>query len=175
MVEDNGILSLTVRNPVSGYLYTNLSECFGNYFSGEVVDVDCYGCPSKQANSLRSVAGTDPDVLLIHLKRFDNDGRKLGHPVEFQPYLPGKSDDRRYMLTGVVLHKGQSILRGHYRSVIRCAKSGKLYLLDDHRPPMLIADSDATLDVIYRQAYILVFSKEDKTVNEITNFVGQAR
>ncbi len=125
--------------------------------------MDCEQCASKQANQVRAVTGSDPDVLLVHLNRFNNHGRKLGHAVEFLPYLDGKSDDRRYVLTGVVLHKGESVQRGHYHSVIQCAQSGRLYLLNDDRAPMQIADSPATLAVMYRQAFIFVFSKEDKT------------
>ena len=173
--EEGRILTLSVRNPESGYLYTHLTECFANYFSGEVVKVNCYGCNSSQSNQLRTVDGHDPDVLLVHLNRFDNTGRKLGHPVAFQPYLDGKSDDRRYVLTGVVLHRGESIHHGHYRTIIRCAVSNQLYLLDDAKAPVQIAQTDANLDAIYRQAFLLVFSKKDKTTNEIDKLVDLAR
>ncbi len=170
-VEQSGILSLPIQHPVTGQLFGSLGECFSNYFTGEVVEVDCQKCPSKQANQIRAVTGDDPDVLLVHLNRFDNHGRKLGHAIKFQPFLPGKSDDKRYMLTGVILHKGESVQRGHYRTVIRCVQSGRLSLLNDEREPLQIHETEATLNAMFQQAFIFVFSKEDKTAREVNKMV----
>lgn len=58
-----------------------------------------------------------PDTIFLHLKRFDNMGRKLGKDVEFPENLSLKKvarDGSVYELYSVVVHAGGSLGGGHY-------------------------------------------------------------
>ena len=166
-MEVDTILSVPVQHPVTEQSFNSLSQCLLSYFSEETVDVNCRSCQCDQACQSRRVIA-DPDVLLIHLKRFDRTGQRLGQQIEFKPELPGKSDDRPYVLTGIVLHDGETPQSGHYRTVIRCYQTGKLFLLDDSKEPRLLPMTDRVLRGMYQDAYIFLFSKEHKIRQQVS-------
>ena len=159
-------LSVPVQHRDTEEPFHSLSQCLKSYFSDETVEMDCQTCGCKQARRSTQVTA-DPDVLVIHLKRFDRGNQRLGHAIEFKPELPGKCDERKYVLTGVVLHSGQSAESGHYRSVIRCHETDRLFLLDDDRPPHQLPDNKKVLQGMYKDVYILLFSKEDKLQQQV--------
>ena len=63
-----------------------------------------------------------PDVLVVHVLRFDQDGRKIlpnGADMEAPPFL--QVGGRRYDLCSAVDHLGDSSRSGHYIAHVRCA------------------------------------------------------
>lgn len=93
---------------------------------------------------------TLPDVLILHLKRFqyDNTGgtqkiwKKIGYPLEleipkevFPPYKRGGLAVRgglpRYQLIGVVYHHGKNASGGHYTVDVRRQEGREWIRLDD--------------------------------------------
>lgn len=69
-----------------------------------------------------------PDTLFLHLKRFDNYGRKLSKFIKFPEKLVFKKvakDKSVYQLYGVIVHAGGSLGSGHYYAY--CKNNGKWY------------------------------------------------
>ena len=136
-LEVDRIISVPVQHPDTEDNFNSLSQCLDSYFCDEQVHLDCQWCDCHQAQQSRHVIA-DPDVLVIHLKRFNKGGQKLGHKIQFGPKLMGMSDDRPYVFTGAVVHSGNSLESGHYRSVICCLQTSRLFLLDDSKAPQLL-------------------------------------
>ena len=109
-------------------------------------DIDEYVCekcgpprrPAKKSVSIWRL----PLVLVLTLKRFGNDGKKIRTPVEalpltaidLAPYFSAESPERvgetRYTLRGVVDHHGTSDF-GHYTAQCRHTGNDKWYQYDD--------------------------------------------
>ena len=162
---DYSVLTLPVADAEANL--TSLTECFSHFKAPQVVDCRCSLCPSVQDKQTSRFNSQDPEVLLVSFVRFNNAQQKLGHAVHFEPFLPGQSDDRRYVLTGMVLHEGSSIQSGHYTTIVRCAASGSLYLLNDDNRPQQISQTESNLQKLYQQAVILMFTKEDKVLDKV--------
>ena len=161
-MEVDMVLSIPIQHPHTEENFDSLSQCLISYFSDELVDIDCQSCDCHQAQQSHRMMA-DPDVLVIHLLRFNREQQKIGHRIEFPTEISGKCDDTPYVLTGVVVHTGKTLQSGHYRTVIRCHKTDRLFLLDDAKEPQLLKDNDVVWQGIFRDAYILLFSKQDKT------------
>jgi ubiquitin C-terminal hydrolase len=109
-------------------------------------DIDEYVCencgpprrPAKKSVSIWRM----PLVLVLTLKRFGNDGKKIRTPVEalpltaidLAPYFSAESPERtgetRYTLRGVVDHHGTSDF-GHYTAQCRHTGNDKWHQYDD--------------------------------------------
>ena len=75
-----------------------------------------------------------PDVLVVHVLRFDQDGRKIlpnGNDMEAPPFL--EVGGRTYGLCSVVEHAGDSSRSGHYIAHVRCADTNSWHIMDDSR------------------------------------------
>ena len=67
-------------------------------------------------------------ALLLHLKRFDNNGRKLIDAVQFPRELIFGT--ARYKFAAVIEHQGETMRSGHYVAHVQSAKL--LYCSDEH-------------------------------------------
>jgi ubiquitin C-terminal hydrolase len=90
-------------------------------------------------------------ALLIHLKRFDSRGRRLGDDVTFpRELIVGTA---RYAFAAVVEHQGHTIREGHYVAHVQSRK--------------LLCCNDATVTettwerIASRQAYVLAYVRVD--------------
>ena len=167
-IEDDIVLSVPIQHPHTEENFQTLNQCLISYFSNELVDLDCQlDCDSHQAMMSRRMIA-DPDVLLIHLLRFNRDHQKLDHKIQFELKLLGKCDNTPYVLTGIVLHSGMTLQSGHYCTVIYCHQTDRLFLLDDAKKPVPLPMTDTIMQSIYKNAYILLFSKEDKTKQHVS-------
>ncbi|KEG07277.1 putative ubiquitin hydrolase, putative,cysteine peptidase, Clan CA, family C19 [Trypanosoma grayi] len=71
-----------------------------------------------------------PSILVLHLKRFDDTGRKNGAPVVYpEAFMTCGDNPTRYRLYGVVCHHGTENW-GHYMNYI-CVASDRWYLCND--------------------------------------------
>lgn len=72
------------------------------------------------------VVERSPDTLFLHLKRFNNMGRKISKKVSFPEKLSLRNvskDGSIYELYGIVVHSGWSLGGGHYYAYCKIQNS----------------------------------------------------
>ncbi|RWS06600.1 ubiquitin specific protease 2-like protein [Dinothrombium tinctorium] len=90
----------------------------------------CEKCKRQTQSTKQLSIEKAPPVLILHLKRFSNEGYKLSVPrVVPNDKLFVKS--RYYSLYAIVSHHGHSSRSGHYTSY--CAHSSKWFLFNDDK------------------------------------------
>lgn len=120
----------------------------------------CSGCKKKVNANKRLTIRRAPNVLTLHLKRFDWRGKKTQGFVSFPevlslgPLMPGRPDSPapRYRLSSVLVHSGTAG-GGHYFSFVH-GSDGRWYMKDDERSYQVPADR-----VMRQQAYILLYTR----------------
>jgi len=143
-----------VRSQHSQPPYCTLQDCFDLLMKEEELADDnswkCSSCNNKHANVKKLNFFNIPDVLVVHLLRFEV-GTKLDNVVDFpitgldmtsriqkeikshEPSSTKKDfQDQVYDLYGVVNHYG-SFNSGHYNSACNNPLDGKWYLYDDNQ------------------------------------------
>ena len=137
-----------------------LHDCLRSFTSEEQLDSDnlyrCSACRRRSRASKRIAIHQAPNVLVIHLKRFEQSaaggaagwaggaGLKVSRMVRYEltldlsPYLTRERERREaedagcclYELYAVVVHAGGSVQSGHYFSFVKAADGG-WYEMDD--------------------------------------------
>ncbi|KAF8540340.1 hypothetical protein BDD12DRAFT_734829 [Trichophaea hybrida] len=142
-IEDFWDIQLNVRG------YKNLDESFKNYIAVETMDGENkYFAEGHGLQDARKgvIFESFPDVLHLHLKRFEYDlntyaMQKVNDHYEFPevfdaaPYLSEEADknaDWEYVLHGVLVHSGD-LNAGHYYAFLRPQKDGEFFKFDDDR------------------------------------------
>jgi len=121
---------------------TDLESALKRFAAVDTLDGDnkyrCDGC-QRLVNARKQMTLLRPPLcLVVHLKRFDALGAKLGVRVAFGESLrvpadaaPGCSAaSREYELRGLVVHHGSSRTHGHYCAMVRDG-AGAWYEMDD--------------------------------------------
>uniref|UniRef100_A0A5S6R628 Ubiquitin carboxyl-terminal hydrolase n=1 Tax=Trichuris muris TaxID=70415 RepID=A0A5S6R628_TRIMR len=98
-----------------------------------------------------------PNVLTVHLKRFDHVGKidryiSYSERLNLRPYMTEKQGlPVNYRLYGVVVHNGRSTNSGHYYAFVR-NPLGQWHLMDDSRVCAVSGDS-----ALKASAYVLFY------------------
>lgn len=143
---------------------STLAKALHRFTAVEILDgankYECEKCRSRVRASKRFWIETPPNILTIHLKRFEFGayGRKIDKHVKFPttldmtPHLrmPGRCK-HLYTLYAVLVHAGHSTHSGHYYSFVR-APSGMWHIMDDGRVRQV-----AENHVLAQNAYILFY------------------
>jgi len=139
-------IQLEVKN------YTNISDSLRNYFKTEIMTgdnkINCEECNTKRVCHKQLKIKNMPNILVISLKRFDYDYKKmikfkLNSYFEFPFELnlsefllnqnnenaEKSNEDNLYELTGLTIHYGVSDF-GHYYDLIKAANN-KWYMFND--------------------------------------------
>jgi len=123
-------LSPTARSPKLSVplATTSLDECLEKFTAIEGLEerLGCDVCKEPKSFSKQMLLTEVPNVLCLHLKRFDN-GVKLKNSVQFGSELD--LEGSKYKLFGTVHHTG-SLQTGHYTSCVR--NNGVWYSCGDH-------------------------------------------
>ncbi|VVB02454.1 unnamed protein product [Arabis nemorensis] len=161
-VEETMDISLDISHSDS------VKESLQMFFEREILDDNnkftCAKCnqvvkATKQLSLLEA-----PNVLVIHLKRFDNVSNKIEKPIAFDKILvlssfldeASKDHQAEYELFGVILHSGSTLESGHYCAYVKDSLD-QWYCCDD----MLVSLS--TLQgVSLEEAYILFYSRSNQ-------------
>lgn len=167
-------LSLDIDNGMVLNLETSLTD----YFRPEQLEGYTLEASSEAVEARKHVQLEElPQVLILHLKRFSHNMQtgaltKVSRRLDFPEYLevphqllalPKKfplDGDRMYRLTAVVTHIGKELAGGHYTCDVRRDS------LED-KPPVWTTCDDSKVttcdlqQVLKKQAYLLVYSKED--------------
>lgn len=92
----------------------------------------CEKCKTKVDAKKQYRVDQKPTCVILHLKRFNYQARKISSRIIFPETLsladyektPG-TGDQKYELTGIVVHLGGSLYSGHYVSYVK--SSGRWY------------------------------------------------
>lgn len=152
----------------------SLLKALSQYFAEEQLDggekvYQCVQCKVKVQALIQLTVDKAPNILAIHLKRFNPGGYggKINKKVEFVPALDMKpfvsgphEGDLKYTLYGVLVHAGSSSNSGHYYCFIRTS-SGIWYALDDNRVYQVSEKS-----VLDQKAYMLFYVRNRRATNQ---------
>jgi len=116
----------------------NIKDCFKKYCSSEVIE----GWKNEETNEYERVEKkikfwNFPNILVIDLKRFTFDGKKIQKPINLElddldltEFVEGYNKNSfKYELYGICNHSG-GVLGGHYTATIK-VKSGDWFLFND--------------------------------------------
>ena len=144
---------------------TNIDECLSNYFdeNENIPSWKCEKCNESGCNK-SSKLWTLPNYLIIHLKRFTNDGKKINTQVDFPlddlnltKFMSKDKEDPNnyiYSLYAINYHSG-TVDSGHYWS---CCKNlnNNWYIFNDGN----ISKFQSENDILTRNAYILFYHRK---------------
>ena len=133
-------------------------------------DINCNGEIAYSTTSF----GTLPHVLILQLQRFashNNQEVKLDHAVHVPIELQPNAESPQYILTGAVVHCGNTTSSGHFVSIVRCPHSGTLYRCSDSQVPVTIPKNEE--EQTLNQAYMVLYSQKQETL-EFANEVSQS-
>ena len=111
--------STSLSIPLHG---NNINDCLSKYFEEEELSdpVECSNCRSRTQSKKRLLIETRM-ILIISLKRFDNEGIKnntnISFPLEdldMSSFLVSNSHTTKYNLVATINHHGETVQRGHY-------------------------------------------------------------
>lgn len=129
-------LPLASAHTHNRYGECNLLDLLDEFTAKETLDSDerpiCERCKKATKSTKQISLARLPQVLILHLKKFTNDGYKLSCPnVRIETKL--RFDDRQvvYHLKACISHHGHSSSSGHYTS--HCEYSNRWFNFDDDR------------------------------------------
>ncbi|XP_076350362.1 ubiquitin carboxyl-terminal hydrolase 2-like [Tachypleus tridentatus] len=150
-----------------GSVKVSLQQCLTLFTKEEILDAHekpvCSRCRQRQRCSKRLTLHRFPNVLVLHLKRFNSTGRdytklpnsEIDYPLEnldLRPYSSGNgSKIPVYTLYAVVLHSG-SDESGHYTATCRHPATKEWHHFNDLRVSKVLSTQ-----VISPNAYILFY------------------
>lgn len=150
-----------------------LSQALARFTEPETLQGDnryrCDSCRKLVVAVKRFVVRRAPNVLTLHLKRFDRnkkDPRFIDFPdhLDLSLYMYGKppGTKARYLLTAVLVHQGSSRQFGHYIAYVRTADGQWLTKDDSFSRTVNFAH------VLKQRAYILFYSRTSDTSTRVS-------
>lgn len=119
-----------------------IEKCLDNFCKAEPLfgsnKVFCDQCKMKNDSKKKFMFKTLPNVLVIHLKRFDNYQRKIQKFIRFNNELDMRkyiteakehNNGSKYTLYAILIHNGYSSNSGHYYSFLK--KNNAWYEMND--------------------------------------------
>ena len=123
------------------------------------------GCGTRNCRSMGKAILWWPDVLVVHLKRFEPNATRTGFRKIDRPVCYGKNlqvlDSPEYTLRAMVMHHG-SYGHGHYTDCVRTEEDKWILCDDAQRPkPMIEAQvfPQQRDSLIYSKAYIFFYER----------------
>lgn len=157
-----------------------LVDCLADYYKEESLETQklCPGCQHHTPTTKQMRISKPPPVLVLQLKRFQNDLSKIAARVtcpvfdlDMTPYMSEScraaasngAKDTVYNLYGVVSHSVTETF-GHYIALIRHPLSGQWNCYDDHK--VTPVDINA-LKIKMTEAYLLFYERRSSEVQQI--------
>ena len=144
----------------------SLMDCFSDFSSEEILENENAWLNEetgeKESVIKRNVFWSLPKILVINIKRYNNNNRKNQKLVEFpledldlSPFIIGyKKEEYKYDLYGVCNHSG-NVLGGHYTSYVKTSQNN-WYLFNDTQVSKVVNPSS----IITPKAYCLFYRKK---------------
>ena len=160
-------ISLEIKGP-------SIRTAFKHFTDPEVLDGDnkyqCDNCKKKRRAIKQLTVFEPPNILCIHLKRFESSGGgmfsggKINKHVKFERTLDlsefmsyNTSPRVSYSLFAVLVHYGYSSHGGHYVAFCK-APNDEWYLMDDSR-----VQSVRSINSVLKEKAYLLFYKRNET------------
>lgn len=145
-----------------------LTDCIDNYFNISFIDDwKCEKCNKNGCTKKLNIWNL-PNYIIIHLKRFDNNGNKINNFVDFQideldltKYIcPIKNDSNNYIysLYAINYHAG-NMQTGHYWSSVKCLDN-TWYMFNDGHITKYHTNTDIKSQLVTSDAYILFYHRK---------------
>ncbi|CAD8054638.1 unnamed protein product [Paramecium sonneborni] len=153
-----------------------LTDCLDLFQQEETIQWKCPQCKVTRDCSKGMQIWKLPNILIIHLKRFEFGDKVLGkitqkvnfpiNDLQMSPYC-FKQDNTIYNLYAVAQHLG-SLQYGHYLSICKHRIDNQWYMYNDDSV-FKIQDPEKT--IVNDQAYVLFYQKKTETIfrQTITN------
>jgi ubiquitin carboxyl-terminal hydrolase 8 len=139
----------------------DINDCIKEYTAEEVLDSDsmpnCSQCKQKRKSIKSLQFETLPLILILQLKKFENDGQKISRDVNINDKILINSE--KYVLYACICHKGISCVSGHYNCFCKY-NLNEWHFFDDETVTLV---KDFNYDQL-KNAYILFYRKEGKTL-----------
>lgn len=157
---------------------TTLEKCLKDFSSDEILDKDdmyhCSHCNKKEKTQINIYIWKSPEILIMHLKRFENEyisqqysrQSKTNSVIKFP--LEGLSlrdnhtthnvDDALYNLVSIILHMG-TCTAGHYKAYCKNPINNEWYEHNDETI-VHIPINEIENDIVTKDAYVLVYQKD---------------
>lgn len=145
---------------VRGRYSLKLSDVLEEFTAKETLDSDerpiCSHCKRATRSTKQISLSRLPQVLILHLKKFTNDGYKLTSPdIKIDKQLTFNNSATTYTLKACISHHGHSSSSGHYTS--HCEYSSRWFHFNDDR----VRDVTATFDGSrLDDAYVLIYTHQ---------------
>jgi len=145
----------------------SMDSLFHKYFRAEMMYTECEKCKTQTLTKKTTTLLRAPSVLLVHLKRFDEYGRKnrtrvkpaaglslWDHANNYSGMDPmGCKRDYSYRLMGIIEHNGTSLERGHYVCAMQGINTQQWFFFND------AAVCPMNLETPDMEPYILCYTK----------------
>lgn len=136
----------------------DIEECLAAFTEQETLDGNeqpfCSSCKKHRRSTKRLSIVRSPKILIIHLKKFSNDGYKLSSDINVNQTIT--IDSKRYELYACVCHHGFSSRSGHYTAY--CQYDSKWYHLNDEK----VKDATDSFSMsTLKDAYVLFYRQQE--------------
>lgn len=151
-VHHNYEVQMNIMLPI---VANSLQDCLDAYFADEKVSSDwkCDKCQCQGSQNVRTIkVWRHPQILILVLKRFDDNMRKITKHVQVPTRIDLKKHSiprcPEYVLRSVAFHQG-NVMGGHY---FACCHDGKVWsVMDDETV------SSAPQDMDLGQGYVFFY------------------
>lgn len=139
-----------------------------NSYTCDACEKTCH-CTSKQ------MFEDPPNILVVTMMRFSQNGDKIEKKVDFGPYLdlsPFSKENTTsyYELYGIITHNGHQINRGHFTSYVKTADE-HWYLCDDSK-----IQHQSISTVLETRPYVMFYRRRyDDVISPINVTFGSSR
>ena len=177
--EPFNMLQVAIPESSSAHSNTSIEECLDGVTKSEHLTGDnqylCDVCRKKTDAEKRTYIWNTPERLIIHLKRFKNNGFHTMKIDKFISYpltglslsgnmAPYAKKDVTYDLYGVVHHSG-SLMGGHYIAYTKNPINNLWYEFNDD-DVVHVEPKEVDPEVVSRGAYILFYKKSRPIVED---------
>ena len=162
------VLRVTPREVPGGPM--TVAEMYMDACAPEHIQADCDRCQLRTVHESQSRMLTGPNVLVLQIRRGQNDGGLLRTAVSVEELLslPGLPDME---LGGVVYHNGVTLQSGHYTSLCR-GPGGRFWFYDDNKPVHRMEKEVAHIKP--KEVYMVVYCRRGGSAAWVRRAVGSA-
>ena len=153
----------------------SIEKCLSNFFKSENLinenKIFCEKCKKKNNSKKKFFIKILPNILIIHLKRFDNFGRKIQKNIKNLKEIDlnnftlneGKKNGTKFKLYSILVHSGFFSSSGHYFTFLN--KNNKNWVEMNDNFVQFVNENY----VMNQNGYLFFYEKINENLNENLN------